>query len=168
MSVYSAVCNLSVPYPPIKTNGKNMYYASLLTSDFAGTTSEMSAFSEYTYQQIISSKPKVSNILHGISKIELYHMQTLGELIILLGGNPRLAVQSGCNCIFWNAQNISYESNPKIFLKDNISAEKATIANYRTRINQINDINVKRILERIILDEEHHVKLFSILLKELD
>ena len=160
-------CYLSKPYPQVKTESKNMYYASLLTSDFAGTISEMSAVSQYTYQQIISSTPKISDTLSCISKVEMHHMEILGELISALGGNPRIAVQSGCNCIFWSAQYISYETNPKVFLKENITAELSAIANYKARINQISDPYIQDILARIIMDEEYHIELFRALLEEL-
>jgi len=167
MIEHAISCYLPKPYPHVKTESKNMYYASLLTSDFAGTISEMSAVSMYTYQQIISSTPKISDTLSCISKVEMHHMEILGELISILGGNPRIAVQSGSNCIFWSAQYISYETNPKIFLKENISAEMATIANYKTRISQITDPYIQDILARIIMDEEYHIELFRALLDEL-
>ena len=160
--------HLSIPYPPIKIESKNMYYASLLTSDFAGTISEMSAVSLYTYQQIITSNKKFSAVIREISRTEMHHMEILGELICLLGGNPRIAVQSGCNSIFWSAQYISYETNPNVFLKENVTAEMSAIANYKSRINQISDPFIQKILNRIILDEENHIKLFNGLIKELN
>lgn len=166
MNEYMKSCDLGIPYPPVKTEGKNLFYASLLTNDYAGIVSEMSAVSVYTYQHFVTVNRKIADTLKCIAIVEMRHMEFLGQLISSLGGNPRIAVQSGCNCSYWNAQYISYETNPKCYLKDNISGEKTAISNYRAHIKQINDKYVRTLLERIILDEEHHIKLFCAMLEE--
>lgn len=159
-------CELSIPYPPTQVSGKNQYFAALLTNDYSGIVSELSAVTTYSFQQFISKAKKLEETLRCISLVEMRHLAILGKLINQLGGNPRFAVQSGSNCIFWNAQNISYESNPRVFLRQNITNEKAAINSYRLRIRQINDPHIRAIIERIILDEERHITLFSALLEE--
>lgn len=159
-------CELPVPYPPVKTEGKNLYYASLLTNDYAGVVSEMSAVSGYMFQQFITSNAKIADTMKCISIVEMRHLGIIGELITAFGGNPRIAVQSGCKSTYWNAQYISYETNPKCYLKENIGNEKVSISNYTIRISQINDRFVQALLERVILDEENHIRLFSDLLDE--
>jgi len=159
-------CELNIPYPVVKTEGKNLYFAALLTNDYAGVISEMSAVTKYVYQQIVTSNKKIADTIGCISIVEMRHMEILGEIIRDFGGNPRLAVQSGCSPVFWNAQNIGYDTNPRTYLKDNIANEKAAIASYNNRINQINDIYVKKVLERIILDENNHILQFCTLIEE--
>jgi bacterioferritin len=159
-------CELNIPYPPAKTGGKNLFYASLLTNDYAGTVSEMSAVSKYVFQHIVTANKKIADTLSCISIVEMRHLEYLGELIHNFGGNPRIAIQSGCNTAFWNAQYISYDTDPRSYLRENIANERAAIASYNTRINQINDIYVRKLLERIILDEENHIRLFHALLEE--
>lgn len=159
-------CELPVPYPSVQTEGKNLYYASLLTNDYAGVVSEMSAVTGYMYQHFITSNAKIADTLKCISVVEMRHLGFIGELITAFGGNPRIAVQSGCKSTYWNAQYISYETNPKCYLKENIANERVAIANYNIRMNQICDRFVQALLERIILDEENHIKLFSALLDE--
>lgn len=166
MSDYMKSCELNIPYPPVKTGGKNLFFASLLTNDYAGAISEMSAVSKYMFQRIVTSNKKIADTLNCISIVEMRHMEFLGEIIRDFGGNPRLAVQSGCNTAFWNAQYVCYDTDPRTYLKDNIANERAAIASYNTRIKQINDISVQKVLERIILDEEKHIKLFNALLDE--
>lgn len=161
-----ASCELDIPYPPLQTDGKNLYYASLLTNDYAGVVSEMSAVTGYMFQHLVTANKKISGTIKCISRVEMRHLGFIGELINLFGGNPRIAVQSGCKSTYWNAQYISYETNPKCFLKENIANEKAAIANYNIRTNQISDSSVQSILERIIQDEENHIRLFSALLEE--
>lgn len=166
MNEHGFECELATPYPPLQIEEKNLYYASLLTNDFAGVVSEMSAITGYVFQSLVTANPKISSMVHCISIIEMRHLRYIGELIELLGGKPRLAVQSGCKGSFWNAQYLSYETNPKYFLKENIANEKAAIANYYIRISQIGDKFVQSILNRIILDEENHIRLFNALLDE--
>ena len=159
-------CELNIPYPEVKTGGNNLYYASLLTNDYAGVISEMSAVAKYIFQHLVTSNKKIADTVSCISVVEMRHMKFLGEIIRDFGGNPRLAVQSGCNTVFWNAQHIGYDTDPRTYLKDNIANEKAAIASYSNRINQINDIYVQKVLERIILDEKNHIGLFNALIDE--
>lgn len=166
MNEHMSNCELPVPYPSVQTAGKNLYYASLLTNDYAGVVSEMSAVTGYMYQHFITSNAKIAHMLKCISIVEMRHLSFIGELITAFGGNPRIAVQSGCKSTYWNAQYISYETNPKCYLKENIANERAAIANYNIRMNQISDSFAKALLERIILDEENHIRLFSALLDE--
>ena len=166
MNEHMSVCELAIPYPPLQIDGKNLYYASLLTNDYAGVVSEMSAVTGYVFQHLITANQKISDTIRCISHVEMRHLGFIGELINLLGGKPRFAVQLGCKSAFWNAQYISYETNPKYFLKENIANEKAAIENYYIRITQINDQSVQSVLSRIILDEENHIRLFNALLEE--
>ena len=46
-------------------------------------------------------------------------------------------------------------------LKEDIKAEKKAIENYRYHITLIQDRHIIKLLERIILDEELHLKLFT-------
>ncbi|MBP8641167.1 MAG: hypothetical protein KBI01_09790 [Oscillospiraceae bacterium] len=157
-------CELDVPYPPVQVSGKNLYYASLLTNDYAGVVSEMSAVMGYVFQSLVSNNQIISATINCISIVEMRHLRYIGELIELLGGKPRFAVQSGCKSSFWEGQFISYEANPKYYLKENIANEKTAIANYSLRIKQINDNFVQSILNRIIMDEENHIRIFNALL----
>ncbi len=166
MNEHMRSCELPIPYPPLKIDGKNLYYASLLTNDFAGAVSEMSAVTAYSFQHFVTYNQKISETIKCISLVEMRHLAFIGKLISSYGGNPRLAVQAGCKSTFWNAQYISYETNPKCYLKENIVNEKAAIASYNNRINQISDKAVQELLKRIILDEENHISLFTDLLEE--
>lgn len=159
-------CELRLPYPPAETQGKNLYYASLLTNDFAGIVSEMSAVTAYVFQHLATPNKKIADVLECISIVEMRHLGFIATLINAFGGKPRFAVQSGAKCCFWSAQSISYETNPRCYLKENIANERAAIANYKTRIKQISDSKVQALLSRIIQDEEHHIGLFTALLEE--
>ncbi|NCC68779.1 MAG: bacterioferritin [Clostridia bacterium] len=160
-------CYLDIPYPTVTTQGRNTAYAALLSNDLAGQVSEMTAVTQYIFQHVISVNEKISKVMQCISIVEMRHYEFLSELIRDFGGNPKIAVQNGCSQVFWNAQYVDYCCDPKIFLKNNITAETAAITNYTRRIGQICDNSARAVLERIILDEEHHRKIFYELLAEI-
>jgi len=156
-------CVLDLPYPDVEASGKNIRYANLLLNDYAGPNSELTAITQYFYQYfIVKAKDyDLSQSLECISIVEMRHMEMLGELITLLGGDPLLRTYSQGRTVYWRGNNISPEKNIQRFLTGNIEAEKKAIAAYRMRIRQIQDPKVQALLERIILDEEHHITLFE-------
>lgn len=160
-------CRLNLPYPEIRVQSRNTNYAALLSNDYAGQISEMSAVSQYMYQHLVTENEKISETVECISIVEMMHFEMLGELIYKLGGNPKIAAQNNCACRYWTSQYIDYCPDAKYYLKTNIENEEKAIANYMKRIEQINDCYIREILERIILDEEHHIKIFSQLLNEV-
>ncbi|NLH00378.1 MAG: rubrerythrin family protein [Clostridiales bacterium] len=166
MGEIQRMCELRIPYPPPKAEKKNILYASLLTNDYAGIISEMSAVSVYTYQHIATPYGRISEVLRCISAVEMRHMKMLGSLIVSLGGNPRIAVKLGRGYNYWSSQCISYETNPRIYLREDLACERAAITSYKLRITQIDDNAVRKVLERIILDEERHVELLTALCNE--
>lgn len=167
MSENKGSCTLNIPYPPVKTSGRSKRYAALLSGAFGGQVSEMTAITLYLYQHFISTDEKLADTLSCIARVEMRHLDILGELISEYGALPRIGAQAGRGVRFWSGQYVSYETNPKVFLKKNIVAEEDAIYDYRRLIKQIDDENTMALLERIILDEEHHIKLFTELLQEL-
>lgn len=75
MNEHGFECELATPYPPLQIEGKNLYYASLLTNDFAGVVSEMSAITGYVFQSLVTANPKISSMVHCISIIEMRHLR---------------------------------------------------------------------------------------------
>lgn len=154
-------CNLDIPYPEVRTEGKNTAYAAILTEDLAGQVSETTAIMQYIYQHVICRNEKISTAMSCIANVEMRHYEIISELIFDFGGNPKIAAQNGCSLRFWNGQMVDYATDPKCFLKNNIVAETAAIAGYTKNISQICDSYVRAILERIILDEQHHIRIFN-------
>lgn len=159
-------CKINVPYPPVKTEGKNQNYAALLTNDFAGSVSEMSAVTNYIFQSLITRNKEIAETMKCISMVEMHHMDMLGELIVCFGSSPKIGAVSGCSIRYWNGQYLCYDEDPLSYLKVNIANENKAIETYKGRITQINDCYAKKVIERIIMDEEHHIMLFQGLLKK--
>ncbi|EOR27267.1 CotJC protein [Clostridium sartagoforme AAU1] len=79
--------SLGLPYPKIKVYDKNSIYADLIKKSYAGEVSELTAITQYTYHQLITSD-YIKNTLKGIAIVEMHHLEILGELLIALGENP--------------------------------------------------------------------------------
>lgn len=161
-------CNLSNPYPEIRVERPSRKSAILLTQFLAGRDSELTAISDYAFQSVIteSCDPALSDILECISITEMKHFRILSNLITKLGSPPVLfTTDRRGHKHFWNSSFSNTNTEPLKFIAENIQNEKTAVSNYRQIALQINDRYIREVIERIILDEEHHLKIFSSLIK---
>lgn len=162
---------LDLPYPEVKVEEKNPYYADLLSEDYAGRVSESSATFLYSYQHFntFDSNVEFSKTIEEISVVEMKHLEMLGKTIKLLGKEPiyKTCEASRGDCIMWTASNIDYSSGLKDMLEIDIKAETEAIKTYENHKKIINDKHIKNMLERIILDEKRHLEIFRLLYDEL-
>ena len=66
----------------------------------------------------------------------------------------------------WTPGFLSLSENARKMILADIEAEKAAISQYRMHIKVIRDDCVNRVLERIIMDEEYHIMILQVLLRE--
>lgn len=160
--------SVNLPYPEIKVERKNPQYAELLQDDYAGIVSELTAITQYTYHHFVSGdiNKEVSDLVKGIARVEMKHLELLGEAIIKLGGDPLFRGSFSNRGQFWNGYYVSYSKTIKRILLDNIDAEKKAILQYKRHIELIHDPNIQKLLQRIILDEEYHLTLFTNMLQK--
>lgn len=151
------------PYPPVRVLKANPQYACLLQDDYAGVVSEFTAISQYLYHHFFFKKinPELGELLEQVSIVEMYHMELLAETIIALGGNPQIIGSFSTGGNFWNGSFIYYGSQLCDQLKADIDAEYKAIEEYYKHIQMIDDPYVKAILQRIIADEQVHIRLFN-------
>lgn len=150
-----------LPYPDIIVE-KNPTESKLLMPAYAGSASELTAVLTYSFQKYVSPKyPEIATALEGIAITEMHHHELLGETIYALGGYPVMGART-----YWNGSFVTYTLDPRKYLRQNIIAEETAILNYERTILNLTSESVKTLLERIILDEEVHVKIFKELLKE--
>jgi len=152
------------PYPEIRVEGKNIAYAMILRKDYLG---EMSAIMQYLYHYLemeqIPGWKEVSRLVRGISIVEMSHMETVGQLIVLLGATPRYEADNTP----WTPANLVYcDFDPCAQLRADIHGEKEGIMQYEKHAREINDRYIQSILRRIIKDEQYHVQLLSDALAE--
>lgn len=162
---------LDIPYPEIRVEEKNAYYADLLSQDYAGEVSETTASLLYSYQHfdMFKDNKNFSDIVEEISIVEMKHLEMLGKTIKLLGKSPvyKTCESSRGDCVMWSSSNVDYDSNLKDMLKTDVKSEKMAIKIYEHHKELIDDKYIKEMLARIILDEKRHLEIFETLLEEL-
>ncbi len=162
---------IDLPYPEVRVEEKNPYYADLLSQDYAGSVSETTAVMQYSYQHFDKFKENkgFAEIIAEIAEVEMKHLELLGETIKLLGKEPvyKTCESERGDCVFWTGDNVFYKTDLKDMLNADINSEKNAIKNYEHHKMLINDKYIKEMLSRIILDEKRHVQIFEMLLKNL-
>lgn len=155
----------NLPYPEIKVSCPNKHYALLLRDDYAGLVSEMTAITQYLYHyfDIKGCNKEIAKKLESIAIVEMHHLEILAQLIILLGEKPIYF----SNNTFWNGSFVDYGNNILDQLRSDLAAELKAIQKYNMHIRMINDPCIQKILERIILDEQIHVQIFTDMINAL-
>lgn len=157
---------LPFPYPPIQVKEKNQFYANLLTVDYCGAVSELTAITQYIHGEscMCCEHCTQAKTLIGIAMAEMMHLQKLAELIILLGGTISFAIptRSG-RPQMWTPEYVSLASAMSGIISSNIEAERAAISQYEQHMGMIEDDCVNAVLARIVQDEEYHIMLLQMI-----
>lgn len=151
------------PYPEPRVEERSREYAKILMGDYAGYVSELTAINLYIYQHVSSDKrfKEYAELIAGVSIAEMKHLELLGETIRLLGTKPVYASFGRTGTAFWNGRYINYTDTLKGMLLEDIKAETAAIENYRKHREIIKDKYIDNLIDRILLDENLHLKLFN-------
>lgn len=158
-----------LPYPQIRVECQNPAYANLLSNDYCGAVSEMSAITQYINNEnrLSAMQCPLAKTLLGIAMAEMMHLQKLGEMIVLLGGQIDFtAVQQNGRKRMWTPEYLNIPTQAKQMLMADIEAEKAAISQYRMHMKMIKDSCVNAVLIRIIRDEEYHIMILRALIDE--
>lgn len=157
---------LPFPYPPLKVQEPNQFYANLLTVDYCGSVSELTAITQYIHGEscMCCDHCAQARTLIGIAMAEMIHLQKLGELILLLGGRIDYSVptRSGKPQL-WTPGYVEFAGSLSGILSANIEAEKAAISQYEQHMKMIEDNCVNAVLSRIVQDEEYHIMLLRMM-----
>ena len=162
---------LDIPYPEVKVEEKNLYYADILSQDYAGKVSETTASFLYSYQHFckFDENEEISDIIEEISIVEMKHLEMLGKTIKLLGKDPiyKTCEATRGDCIMWEPKYVNYSTDLKEMLRIDIDSESNAIKNYEHHKKIIEDKYIKEMLSRIILDEKRHLEIFQTLYDKL-
>lgn len=153
-----------LPYPDLRIYSKSRADVLALTDDYAGRESETTAIMQYAYQSYILKEkfPDLAKILEEIAVVEMSHHEMLAEAIVQSGGDPIIA---GRHC-FWSGSTVNYSGKVCEILKADLEGELGAIRNYKRTIAALENKSVIELIERIILDEELHVRIFEKLIEE--
>ena len=107
---------------------------------------EHGAIIQYLTQAFSIGEGEMSCELEGIAREEMRHLDWLAEAIVELGGTPSIKRgtmrMSGTQVSEW--------------MQNSALLEEDAIRNYKEHIRMIDDPKIKRLLERILSDEESH------------
>jgi bacterioferritin len=84
--------------------------------------------------------------IEAIARDEMRHLDWLAETIVALGGQPSLK-----RC----TQNMTGKTVP-LWMSNNVGLEEGAIDSYQKHIRTIDDPKIKRLLKRILADEQSH------------
>lgn len=158
---------VDLPYPEIQVRCQNQIYANLLSVDYCGATSEMSAITQYINNEnrLFIQNCQTARTMLGLAMAEMMHLQKLGEMIVLLGGNIDFTAkyQNGRRWM-WTPEHLNIPEQAKKMVIADIEAEKAAIHQYRAHMKMIQDQGVNDVLMRIIKDEEYHIMILQSLI----
>lgn len=158
--------SINKPYPEINVNMPDFRDVRCLINDYAGFCSETTAIFSYIYQSFVlaDSYPDIAKALEGIAIVEMHHLSMLGHTIERLHGDPKFSGLNG----FWNGAYVNYNKNVKAILQKDIKDEQLAIADYRRTIKCLTNNSIKELIERIIQDEELHIKILQELLDSVN
>lgn len=147
------------PYPEIRVEAPNQAYLEMIMDDYAGIVSEFTAINQYLYHYFETKKyDDLSEMFESIAINEMLHMEILSKLINLLGGRPFFRGGASTRGNDWSPRFVYYGCNICDMLHADLNSEFKAIKNYQEHIRLIDDKYIKKILERIILDERVHVE----------
>lgn len=153
---------IKTPYPEVQIAQQNSVYGQMMLDNMGGSVSEMSAVALYFYSQLMTEKePVIAQTFHRISITEMRHLAIFGEYAKLQGESPRLWAQTNNGRYYWTPGYLNYFCDLKDILRNALASEENAIKKYQSQLAVITDPYIIDSLQRIIEDEESHVKMFK-------
>lgn len=132
---------------------KKTEIVALLNRDIEG---EHAAIIQYLIHAYAMGEGELACEIEGIAREEMRHLDWLAEAVTELGGTPS-----------FSRGNMRLTGKAvSDWMKNDVLAEKDAITMYRDHIKLINNVKIRRLLERILSDELSHQGDFSGFIKE--
>lgn len=159
-------CMLTLPYPSMDGIEKDVRLGMLLYEAYTGKIGALSAVSDYVYQCITNKEisPAISDLFECFALTKMKHFKIIGEMMLKLGVDPQIKAQTKSfrNKSSENTLNLLIEQ-----IKNNIRIEQASIDYYKKIIIHTHNKTVICILNRFILDNDHHISILNQIIEEL-
>ncbi len=155
---------VDIPYPNVSELLEDRCSASIIYPAFIGTHSELNAIIQYVYQEFeytSQKKEEIAKTLTGISLCEMKHFHLLGETLKALKADsiftdyPQYVTPSR----FYRER--ACEKGLERMLYEDIALEMQAIERYRYMVKRLSNEQVINVIERIVLDEELHLKVLK-------
>jgi bacterioferritin len=122
----------------------------------AGVQHEYSVILQYLYHRFVMPDCEIGNELEMQAINEMQHMGWLSEEVAAMGGHPLM-----------EHTKLALEGKPAEMLEADIAAERAVTLDYTHQITEVEDEDLRALIERIRDHEVYHDQLFSDLLSEM-
>ncbi len=118
----------------------------------------LSAIAAYTYRSLIAGEQsqELSGLFDQLSTDALRQFQTLGELILALGGNPVIYTPLRTDAEEEAPQTGGGELLP-LFLQDSIREERSAVERCETLLGKTDDRVVRSVLMQILREKQSHL-----------
>lgn len=170
MDLSSVLYADTAPWPEVTVTEQNPRYAAAMLSNMGSCSSEMSTISLYLYNSFITRKlfSDISQCFHKISIVEMHHLEVFGELSLLLGADPRLWSRAKGRMRYWSPACNRYPSQLGPLIANALAGEEEAVRTYQAQASWIRDCRIQALLNRIIADEQCHIKIFRLILAWLN
>ena len=161
---------VDLPYPSLEGIKPSDYDLRLIMQDFAGMVSEVTAVHQYFYNHLYANQQmfkEIGETIMGIAIAEMHHLDILGEVILKLGGNPKLIYPKQCSNSWWSGNLVNYQTDIRCIIESAIISENQAIDQYMKHAQITRQKSICDILSRIILDEQLHLQVFNNILMQI-
>lgn len=151
---------VDAPYPTVVAGDEDYRQVRCIMEDYSGQWGELTAVLQYIYDSYILTdmgEMELANMFRSIGIVEMSHHAKLGVSIATLEGDPIIAG----NRAYWSGSYVPYSQNIDEMFRLALVNEELAIYYYQQAIKCCSNESLIALIERIILDEELHLKLFT-------
>lgn len=159
-----------LPYPTLDDIEPDMAAARVISPAYAADGSELTAVSQYIYHHFQFYRLGLNDIAETMVDIaitEMTHLDMLGKMLVRLGIDPIMSARPPQKCNFFNTGSVCYSTAAQKMIMDDIRSENDAIAMYKCMLRDLSNQQVEAVIQRIIMDEELHVRTLSGVLSRL-
>lgn len=159
--IFSGKAQADISYPAMRIQKQNPAAAQSLLDILASPSGEMTAIHQYLYQSWILANvfPQLTQQFQQIARVEMYHMDLLGQVIVLLGGVPKFQSDPFNCATAWNGNHVYYSHQATTLLEYNLAQEEVALKAYLQLAKEFPDPYVCTLFSRIAMDEEQHCRI---------
>ncbi len=157
-------------YPSLKGLTCDPVSVRIISPAYAASASELTAILQYVYHSFnfaCRGDRERAELLKSISMAEMMHLDMLGEALINMGAQPIYTAQPPAPYNFYSTKYVNYSRTLKNMLEDDIMGERHAIYSYEKMLCRLKNDTLKKLICRILEDENMHLKALAASLETL-
>ena len=131
----------------------------MILDDISSINGKMTMVNQFRYSVTIlkHKEPDLSSSLENILNDELKQLKILMELVLTLGGDPRLWTYHNDQCDYWSPAYLNYPVSIAIIIDTLIKQNYLATKTYTNQIISTKNNRIKTVLNQLISDEKQHL-----------